>query len=123
MIPTESYPPPRPGHADTLKPSNERVAADSVSEQSAHEGISQREMLVSAPNEPCKEMSPPDDEGVQGQKEKWVPKPPKVLMEDPSATPLELRSQIQMYATNECVYIPIRERNCPHSNTGSLLIL
>jgi hypothetical protein len=31
----------------------------------------------------------------------WEPKPPKVLMEDPQATPLELRSQIQLYATNE----------------------
>lgn len=31
----------------------------------------------------------------------WVPKPPKVLMENPNATPLELRSQIQLYATNE----------------------
>lgn len=31
----------------------------------------------------------------------WVPKPPKVLMEDPNATPLELLSQIQLYATNE----------------------
>lgn len=33
----------------------------------------------------------------------WVPKPPKVLMEDPNTTPLELRSQIQLYATNEYV--------------------
>ena len=31
----------------------------------------------------------------------WEPKPPKVLMDDPHATPLELRSQIQIYATNE----------------------
>ncbi len=34
----------------------------------------------------------------------WEPKPPKVLMEDPNATPLELRSQIQLYATTEFVY-------------------
>ena len=33
--------------------------------------------------------------------EKWEPKPPKVLMDDPEAVPLELRSQIQLYATNE----------------------
>jgi hypothetical protein len=31
----------------------------------------------------------------------WEPKPPKVLMEDPSAVPLELCSQIQQYATTE----------------------
>lgn len=31
----------------------------------------------------------------------WEPKPPKVLMEDPNEQPLELRSQIQLYAMNE----------------------
>lgn len=31
----------------------------------------------------------------------WEPKPPKVLMKDPNEQPLELRSQIQIYATNE----------------------
>lgn len=31
----------------------------------------------------------------------WEPKPPKVLMEDPEAVPLELHAQIQMYATTE----------------------
>lgn len=31
----------------------------------------------------------------------WEPKPPKVLMKDPNDTPLELRGQIQLYATNE----------------------
>lgn len=35
----------------------------------------------------------------------WMPKPPKVLMEDDNATPLELRSQIQLYATNEYVLL------------------
>lgn len=34
-------------------------------------------------------------------KENWEPKPPKVLMNDPKETPLELHSQIQQYATNE----------------------
>lgn len=29
------------------------------------------------------------------------PKPPKVLMENPDDVPLELQSQIQIYATNE----------------------
>ena len=34
----------------------------------------------------------------------WEPKPPKVLMEDPNATPLELLAQIQLYATTESVW-------------------
>jgi hypothetical protein len=29
-----------------------------------------------------------------------VPKPPRILMNDPSSTPLELRSQLHMYAPN-----------------------
>lgn len=33
--------------------------------------------------------------------EEHEPKPPKVLMEDPDDVPLELQSQIQIYATNE----------------------
>ncbi|THH16438.1 hypothetical protein EW146_g4194 [Bondarzewia mesenterica] len=44
-----------------------------------------------------------DDEDL----EKWEPKPPKVLMEDPDATPLELRAQIQQYATNEQLVHPL----------------
>lgn len=31
----------------------------------------------------------------------WEPKPPKVLMKDAEAQPLELKGQIQLYATNE----------------------
>jgi hypothetical protein len=31
----------------------------------------------------------------------WEPRPPKVLMKHPGGTPLELRSQIQHYATTE----------------------
>ena len=33
----------------------------------------------------------------------WELKPPKVLMENPNAVPLELRSQIHLYATTEWV--------------------
>ncbi|KAH9482748.1 AB hydrolase superfamily protein C4A8.06c [Psilocybe cubensis] len=39
--------------------------------------------------------------------ENWHPKPPKVLMENPNAVPLELRSQIQMYATTEQLTHPL----------------
>ena len=106
IVPTESHPPPRPGHADTLRPSNERVAADSVSQRSTCEGISQSEMLGERTNDPSTLAASDSEANTQNQTQdiKWVPKPPKVLMEDPSATPLELRSQIQMYATNEYVY-------------------
>ncbi|GJE84268.1 alpha/beta-hydrolase [Phanerochaete sordida] len=37
----------------------------------------------------------------------WEPKPPKVLMEDPNEQPLELRSQIQLYAMNEQLTHPL----------------
>ena len=33
--------------------------------------------------------------------ETWEPKPPKILMEDLNASPLEILEQIQLYATNE----------------------
>lgn len=32
----------------------------------------------------------------------WEPKPPKVLMQNPEDRPLELHSQIQLYASTEC---------------------
>lgn len=35
----------------------------------------------------------------------WEPKPPKIFMENHNSQPLELRSQIQMYAANEYVMI------------------
>lgn len=41
--------------------------------------------------------------------ESWEPKPPKVLMDDPNAIPLELRSQIQLYATNEYVELAVAQ--------------
>ncbi|EGO27799.1 hypothetical protein SERLADRAFT_435565 [Serpula lacrymans var. lacrymans S7.9] len=37
----------------------------------------------------------------------WQPKPPKVLMKDPHSVPLELRSQIQQYATTEQLSHPL----------------
>lgn len=37
------------------------------------------------------------------------PKPPKVFMENPDDVPLELQSQIQIYATNE--YVPLSFRS------------
>ena len=34
-------------------------------------------------------------------KDDWEPKPAKILMENDTQTPLEIRSQIQLYATSE----------------------
>jgi len=41
------------------------------------------------------------DDGQNSKIDHWEPKPPKILMENPNATPLELRSQIQMYTSTE----------------------
>ena len=168
MVPTQTNPPPKPGHADTLQPDPSRAEsqAHDFAVQGAEEGKevhtkdlkdenvgSQEEMLESngsavngAPGSPTRSdrggeyvdgspgagPSVPDadetkdnasgrdaqkdpqatsqeDRGKQAQDESsphydpnfWEPKPPKVLMNDPNTRPLELRSQIQLYATNE----------------------
>ena len=122
---SESPPPPKPGHTDTLTPNKERLK-QALSEDD-RDGMSQGDMgrgyagtsRCVAPSEPVSvtpgevpratdfaktnkaESQPLDDKKVEEMKEAWDPKPPKVLMDDASATPLELRSQIQLYATNE----------------------
>lgn len=48
--------------------------------------------------------------------DQWEPKPPKVFMENPEAVPLELHSQIQLYATTESVF------HSPHSLVDPILI-
>ncbi|KDQ64305.1 hypothetical protein JAAARDRAFT_64179 [Jaapia argillacea MUCL 33604] len=53
---------------------------------------------------------PPDQDDRSGHSydtEFWEPKPPKVLMQDSADRPLELRSQIQLYATNEQLTHPL----------------
>lgn len=62
----------------------------------------------SAANSPVEGKKPVESRRSKEAKESWEPKPPKVLMENHEETPLELRSQIQMYATNECVEVLIR---------------
>ncbi len=44
-----------------------------------------------------------DDPNYEDALSFWEPKPPKVFMKDPEEQPLELRSQIQIYALNEYV--------------------
>lgn len=120
IIPTETPPPPKPGHADTLKPDTER---NRHSERDRIPNVSQAEMLEinekargsphvlshasltefgaqsSNNGGPCQSSSSSAIEHREN--DSWEPRPPKILMEDPNATPLELRSQIQLYATNE----------------------
>lgn len=110
VVPTTSNPPPKPGHADTLKPSKEQLKESGV-EFSSTQSIpaTQKEMLsqpITSERRPahedyqCNHMSKSSD--VEDcEIDRCEPKPPKILMENPNAIPLELRSQIQMYATTE----------------------
>ncbi|KAH8113227.1 lipase/esterase [Phellopilus nigrolimitatus] len=101
IAPTETCPPPNPGHADTLQPSRERIKKFRKGEKT-HSNVSQAEMM-SCNGEPERiSQTPKPAEEIS-----WEPKPPKILMEDPSTTPLELRSQIQLYATNEQLTHPL----------------
>lgn len=129
---TESYPPPQPGHADTLQPDEGRInesrpeqaspprselkqkemtltgrssTGRGVAESSDNSGGSFGECGRSFPNGSSlsQEQANHKDSQSKGSSSSWIPKPPKVLMEDPDATPLELRAQIQLYATNELV--------------------
>lgn len=172
VVPTVTNPPPKPGHADTLRPNDRRVAQrvseifscttktadESQKLESGRCAFPEAELLSSVPSREAKEelvhkeelcsiekiVSDSSEEingrrvrhgtGLQERgehsvdpdltsddkssqrtavnstiqkelfqklKNEWEPKPPKVLMENPLATPLELRAQIQIYATNE----------------------
>lgn len=127
VLPTRTNPPPRPGHADTLRPSDGRVT-DQVEKRAKHgkeegrlahsaelkdENVgSQDEMLRDKQGDGSTPAQPPeqDQEGTDDEEadaaddsslDYWEPKPPKVLMDHPESRPLELRSQIQLYATTE----------------------
>lgn len=136
MIPTQTNPPPQPGHADTLKPSSDE-AADQLSQrlqdtanggepvhasdlkENADEILSQKEMqsqdAVDGPDTQAKTQDSgnsesktehddvAEDRGSDIALDAFEPKPPKVRMDDPNATPWELRAQIQLYATTEYV--------------------
>jgi hypothetical protein len=84
--PSTNNPPPDPGHADQLKPSKARLEEESSAAHKDGGGESKNA-----------EIDDPDDYDV----DHWEPKPPKVQMSDPDATPLELHAQIQLYATTE----------------------
>ena len=121
---TETNPPPVPGHADETKPSPKRDRIAGAVPQSPlpqDEVPSQASMMMLADTMESSdrmdganaEMGPAS--GIQvkprtateasSSRTRFVgdyePKPPKVLMDDPADVPLELQSQIQIYATNE----------------------
>jgi hypothetical protein len=115
---TQTNQPPMPGHPDTLKPSKERLDAQDDRHADAQETNAaqsrsvgtQEEMLsgdvpsdASVPNGRSRHRDGSCAEFVseEGDIDRWEPKPPKVLMDDPNSKPLELHSQIQLYATNE----------------------
>ncbi|THH11723.1 hypothetical protein EW145_g464 [Phellinidium pouzarii] len=102
---TDTLPPPKPGHADTLQPDDKRIK-QSLNNLAAS-NVPQSEMMSRA--EEADKTSPSPLPLLQS-KEKvasWEPNPPKVLMDDPNKVPLELRSQIQQYATNEQLTHPL----------------
>ena len=121
---TETNPPPIPGHADETKPSSkrDRVAGTVPQEPLSQDKVpSQSSMMMLADIIESPQWA--DDvnteicqaSGIRVQprttaeassirtcfNEAHEPKPPKVLMENPDDVPLELQSQIQIYATNE----------------------
>ncbi|KAF9534722.1 hypothetical protein CPB83DRAFT_211167 [Crepidotus variabilis] len=122
--------PPKPGRPDTLKPSKSRVKnevagdvygsggrvksqgamLDSEDMVNSDEEIPNKEAKASSVSTPqasnstlqrSKQLETPDDY------DQWEPKPPKVLMQNENAVPLELRSQIQMYAPTEVLTHPL----------------
>ncbi|RPD66751.1 alpha/beta-hydrolase [Lentinus tigrinus ALCF2SS1-7] len=130
VVPTQTNPPPQPGHADKLKPDAGEVA-DQIN-QRLRQTFERGEEVHSADLKdfpdgapPQREMQeqdcvdaenaatltdtpePSQDLDTDAAFEFWEPKPPKVLMQDPNTTPLELRAQIQLYATTEQLSHPL----------------
>lgn len=96
--------PPSPGHVDTLKPTASHVEKEK-NEPNFPVIKSQEEMLAQVQSEGNAEIHSLKDASSSSQTavedESWEPKPPKVLMKDHAEIPLELHSQIQIYATTE----------------------
>ena len=66
-------------------------------------GTAQEKSASRSSNTAPTRSSEATSETLHEQAKSWDPQPPKVLMEDPDAIPLELLTQIQLYATNEYV--------------------
>ncbi|KAJ3576185.1 hypothetical protein NP233_g603 [Leucocoprinus birnbaumii] len=117
---TTTNPPPTPGDADTLKPSADRLDI-SATEQAglrSDRPLQTQEEMLELEKSPSTAADVDDAGGLvtsgssKSELEPLNPdnyelKPPKILMQDPQATPLELRSQIQLYATTEQLTHPL----------------
>jgi hypothetical protein len=113
MMEAERNPPPKPGEFDTLKPGQRRLD-DEKSGTEKERSADEDGESVKKQAEMLRQGDDHESPGKDGDAEKsgdnseddldvYEPRPPKVLMNDSNAIPMELRSQIQMYATNECV--------------------
>lgn len=130
---SETNPPPKPGEADTLKPSPGREEVAKTGADIPGEGFAvetQEEMLekysstapynLPSPNVAGSSSAEKDavsesssaSSGMRGRAGHnkaetqttpagWEAKPAKILMENDTESPLELRCQIQLYATTE----------------------
>ncbi|KAJ7498735.1 Alpha/Beta hydrolase protein [Mycena latifolia] len=101
VVPSKNDPPPEPGHADQLKPTKARVEEEFVPEDDQNQ--TRRETSTSESRSSSADMADSDDYDV----DHWEPRAPKVQMNDPNALPLELKSQIQLYATTEQLTHPL----------------
>ncbi|KAH0587778.1 hypothetical protein H2248_006536 [Termitomyces sp. 'cryptogamus'] len=112
VISTRSNVPLKPGHADTLKPTPGRIHdVDNTDDDviSGERVQAQKQMLSESLKE---DASSAEGKGSKTEVKEyvldydinfWEPKPPKVLMEGS----IELRAQIQLYATNEQLGHPL----------------
>lgn len=93
---------PEPGNADALRPSVEPLVGDKdPSEGKTREHANGNENgNAENYNEEPGNVAVPGMEDIDF----WQPKPPKVLMNNPRDVPLQMRSQIHMYAATE--YVP-----------------
>ena len=99
-MPTITNPPPP---LDTLKPSLDRLQGKMDERKlKAGETVKNQQAMLddcSSPDIEQEIILLDEEESKNGGH--WEPKPPIVLMENSNAVPLELRSQIQMYAPTE----------------------
>ncbi|KAG6903465.1 hypothetical protein C0995_005488 [Termitomyces sp. Mi166 len=123
VISTRSDIPPKPGHSDTLKPTQSRLHDVDNRNDTMIPGEcvqTQKQMMSEGTKEDASSVEGSGDDSRDSSKSTevkecaldydidfWEPKPPKVLMEDSTATPLELRAQIQLYAANEQLCHPL----------------
>ncbi|KIY49388.1 alpha/beta-hydrolase [Fistulina hepatica ATCC 64428] len=114
---TTTNSPPPPSRPDALMPTHASLEKHAERERSPKERSTNQEMLSGelreVPSSPFGNTPGSPTSGStcasceDGELSRREPKPPKVLMNDPASVPLELLSQIQMYATTEQLTYPL----------------